>query len=329
MAERLFFLGHKDSYTIIYGVWPPQRPPSLLDGSDNIFACSKPTYGNLGAGSFVVATDTCNNMSERDQSDNINRLLANNVGKPIYFPSDVYLVEKTIEIPVNTIIVGELWPQIMDTGDLFSDENNPQRVGKSGDSGIVVISDMLFSVKGPTRGAIMMEWNVHESTQGSAAMWDSHFRVGGGYFSDLTIEQYPKSTADTDRNCMAALLYYTLLVFHRGIFKMFGSGMWLMSYISVEAVPRSGPRNRPTPFLEFIHELTTCWDPAGSMEQVQNTIRSPTPEPADPRYYDDGSDDPGGNIGVLSLPHIRLRLLLVAQAIHFPQAVPLLSQDQP
>ena len=91
---------------------PPQKPPSLLDSSGNIFARSKPTYGNLGAGSFVVATDTCNNKGEGDQSDNINRLLANNVGKPIYFPSGVYLVEKTIEIPVNSIIVGELWPQV-------------------------------------------------------------------------------------------------------------------------------------------------------------------------------------------------------------------------
>ena len=71
----------------------------------------------------------------------------------------------------------------------------------------------------------MMEWNVHESTQGSgkkahiptflwiqvlktmvAAMWDSHFRVGGGYFSDLTRKECPKSTSDPDRNCMAALI---------------------------------------------------------------------------------------------------------------------------
>ncbi|KAH7419223.1 putative glucan 1,3-beta-glucosidase precursor [Cadophora sp. MPI-SDFR-AT-0126] len=201
---------------------PPQKPPSLLDGSGNIFARSKPTYGNLGAGSFVVATDTCNNKGEGDQSDNINRLLANNVGKPIYFPSGVYLVEKTIEVPVNSIIVGELWPQIMGTGDFFSDENNPQvmiRVGKSGDSGIVEISDMLFSVKGPTRGAIMMEWNVHESTQGSAAMWDSHFRVGGGYFSDLTIEECPKSTSDPDRNCMAALLLLHITPTSSGYFE--------------------------------------------------------------------------------------------------------------
>jgi len=111
-----------------------------------------------------------------------------------------------------------------------------QRVGKSGDSGIVEISDMLFSVKGPTRGAIMMEWNVHESTQGSgnlflwmdpglctdaiiAAMWDSHFRVGGGYFSDLTIEECPKSTSDPDRDCMAALLLLHITPTSSGYFE--------------------------------------------------------------------------------------------------------------
>jgi glucan 1,3-beta-glucosidase len=41
------------------------------------------------------------------------------------------------------------------------------RVGNKGESGIVEISDMIWSVKGATAGAIMMEWNVHETTQGS------------------------------------------------------------------------------------------------------------------------------------------------------------------
>lgn len=45
---------------------------------------------------------------------------------------------------------------------------------------IAYIVEMLFAVKGATASAILMEWNVHESHQGSAAMWDSHFRVGGG-----------------------------------------------------------------------------------------------------------------------------------------------------
>lgn len=41
------------------------------------------------------------------------------------------------------------------------------RVGNEGDVGTVEISDMLFTVSGPTAGAILMEWNIHESTQGS------------------------------------------------------------------------------------------------------------------------------------------------------------------
>jgi hypothetical protein len=54
--------------------------------------------------------------------------------------------------------------------DLSNLTNAAYRVGNVGDSGIIEISDMLFSVKGPTRGAILMEWNVHESTQGSGMM---------------------------------------------------------------------------------------------------------------------------------------------------------------
>lgn len=50
----------------------------------------------------------------------------------------------------------------------FSSLNNLGfRVGKRGDVGSVEISDMLFTVKGATAGAILMEWNIHESTQGS------------------------------------------------------------------------------------------------------------------------------------------------------------------
>lgn len=50
------------------------------------------------------------------------------------------------------------------------------RVGEPGDKGIVEISDFLFTVQGPTAGAVLVEWNVHEDTQGSAGMWDCHFR---------------------------------------------------------------------------------------------------------------------------------------------------------
>jgi len=58
----------------------------------------------------------------------------------------------------------------MGTGSKFGDMNNPQvmvKVGNAGDTGTIEIVEMLFTVKGPTAGAILMEWNVHEKEQGS------------------------------------------------------------------------------------------------------------------------------------------------------------------
>lgn len=58
----------------------------------------------------------------------------------------------------------------MGTGSYFGDVKTPRvmvQVGEPGDSGVLEIVEMLFTVKGATAGAILMEWNVHESTQGS------------------------------------------------------------------------------------------------------------------------------------------------------------------
>jgi hypothetical protein len=63
------------------------------------------------------------------------------------------------------------------------------RVGKPGEKGVVEISDLMFTTKGSTAGAILMEWNVHEDEQGSAAMWDVIFRVGGALGTELTMKE--------------------------------------------------------------------------------------------------------------------------------------------
>jgi hypothetical protein len=55
-----------------------------------------------------------------------------------------------------------------------------------GDEGVVEISDLLFTGSGNTAGLILMEWNIHESYKGSAAMWDVIFRVGGAIGTNLT-----------------------------------------------------------------------------------------------------------------------------------------------
>lgn len=67
----------------------------------------------------------------------------------------------------------------MGTGNYFSDQTDPKvmvQVGNAGDQGTIQISDLLFTVKGNTAGAILLEWNVHETTQGSGESEYEYFQ---------------------------------------------------------------------------------------------------------------------------------------------------------
>jgi hypothetical protein len=51
---------------------------------------------------------------------------------------------------------------------------NPQPlliVGEEIDTGVIEMQDMLFTATGATAGVVLVEWNIAESSQGSAAMW--------------------------------------------------------------------------------------------------------------------------------------------------------------
>ncbi len=101
--------------------------------------------------------------------------------KIIYFDQGTYLVSSTITIPAGTQVVGEVWSVIMGAGPNFENVNNPQpvvRMGTSGSTGTMEITDMIFTTQGPAAGAIVVEWNVHDPSgkQGVAGMWDSHIR---------------------------------------------------------------------------------------------------------------------------------------------------------
>jgi len=148
----------------------PTKPSALLDSSGAYFTQSKPQYETETVPPVVATAHGISNGGTGDQTSAINTLLSGNVGSVIFFPAGVYLVEGTVKIPVGSRIVGSGWSQIMGTGTFFQDVNNPNvmvQVGNAGDTGVIEISDMLFTVKGPTAGAILVEWNVHESTQGS------------------------------------------------------------------------------------------------------------------------------------------------------------------
>lgn len=191
--------------------------PSLLGGPNHgIFERSRPQYESTPVSGF---TDVCNNGAKgdgtTDDTDAINTVLAKNAGKSIvYFPAGTYIVTDTIFVPVGSKIVGEAWSQIMATGPKFADMRNPKvmvQVGKPGDAGVIEITDMLFTVRGATAGAVLMEWNVKQRTPGSAAMWDSHFRVGGSIGSNLQNANCPKLTGVVNDKCIAGsmLLHLT------------------------------------------------------------------------------------------------------------------------
>ncbi|RYP46402.1 hypothetical protein DL768_007369 [Monosporascus sp. mg162] len=197
----------------------PNKPTALLGGQGGYFYRSKPQYDG---GGLVVATEHgISNDATGDQTSAINALLRANVGSTIFFPDGVYLVKGTVEIPVGSKIVGSGWSQIMATGSYFADEFDLKvmaRVGQPGDSGVIEISDMLFTTKGGTAGCILMEWNVHESHQCSAAIWDSHFRVGGGGGTDLLLEDCPIHTSSPIEDCRAATMMLHMIKGSSGFF---------------------------------------------------------------------------------------------------------------
>lgn len=140
-------------------------------------------------------------------------------GNICYFDKGAYIVSDTINVPPNIRIVGELYSIIMGTGSNFQDENNPipiWRVGQPGDTGNVEIQDIIWETRGPTPGAIVVEWNVKAASQGSAGIWDAHFRIGATAGTDLqqdTCLKTPDTTINSDdgTNVQACTAAFQLL----------------------------------------------------------------------------------------------------------------------
>jgi hypothetical protein len=181
--------------------------PSLRD-STGWFAKSKPQYEGLGSGSFLnVKSLGATGDGVNDDTAAIQNAIQSAAGRVIYFPHGTYIVLDTITIPPGTRIVGEAWSEIMGAGAAFSDIMEPKvmiKVGNPGQTGMVEISDMIFTTKGATAGAVLMEWNIAESSQGSAAMWDAHFRVGGAAGTELQYKDCPREEARVNPACISA-----------------------------------------------------------------------------------------------------------------------------
>ncbi|KAL6229265.1 hypothetical protein BDW75DRAFT_249917 [Aspergillus navahoensis] len=178
----------------------------------NFFTRRRPKYHDIGMSKIMdVKALGAKGDGVTDDGPILNVILdtAANLSSIVYFPFGVYVVKDTLKVPLGSRIIGQAWSQIMGTGSKFQNELEPRavvKVGEPGDVGVVEIQDMLFTVSGKTAGAVLMEWNVHESTQGSAGLWDSHFRVGGAIGSNLQAEDCPSLSGSVNPACKAAAL---------------------------------------------------------------------------------------------------------------------------
>ena len=215
--------GHCSSKTVtktrVQTVMPSAAKPSaLLDSNGKVFERSKPLYENYAASSFIsVRSAGAKGDGETDDTQAIQKVLDGaKEDQVVFFDHGSYVVTDTIVVPKDVKLVGEVWPVLMAHGKKFSDEKKPVpmlQVGQEGETGSVEISDITLQTKGPAPGAILMQWNLAEKEQGSAAMWDTHFRVGGSAGTGLqsdTCSKTPKETTEPNPDCIGAFLLFHL-----------------------------------------------------------------------------------------------------------------------
>lgn len=129
--------------------------------------------------------------------------------KIIYFDAGTYYVTKTIKIPTGSVVVGEIWSTIIGGGSAFSDQTKPTpviQVGNAGEKGVVEISDMVFSTRSGSAGAIVVQWNVGDASgqQGTVGLWDVHVRLGGFKGTNMDVSNCQAGTSHSTTACTAA-----------------------------------------------------------------------------------------------------------------------------
>ncbi|KAF2717423.1 glycoside hydrolase family 55 protein [Polychaeton citri CBS 116435] len=197
-------------------VSPPPKPSSLLDENGYWRERSRPQYEGVPVESFVSILDYgCIGDGLTDDTQCVQSFLDSiETDQVAYIDHGAYLIRQTLEIPTNIRIQGEIWPLIMIDGssELWQDADNPVpavRVGQPGDVGEVQIVEILFETRGPTPGAILMEWNLKGATPGETGMWDTHWRIGGSNGTELqssNCSKAPKTQHGAKSECVCAFL---------------------------------------------------------------------------------------------------------------------------
>lgn len=147
------------------------KPSMLLDKAGRIFGKAHPQYAEYSVTQFVSAkdhgakgdgvTDDTHALQaifdevckSADYADAIVLTSFKYAGeKVIFLDAGTYIVTSTLTLPAGTRLVGEAWSVIAGKGSVFSDQSNPQVVVRAGEkysSGVMEITDIIFSTVGP------------------------------------------------------------------------------------------------------------------------------------------------------------------------------------
>ncbi|KAJ2893222.1 Glucan 1,3-beta-glucosidase [Zalerion maritima] len=203
-----------------------------LENSDGrYFSQAKPHYDDVPITSFVSARSFgCAGDGETDDSTCLARLVqtAASQNKIVFLDAGHYKTYTTLYIPSGSRIVGEgLSSVIVGTGTTFQHMANPQpvvQVGVPGEKGRIEWSDTLVATRGPTPGAIIIQYNLYTEGLEPSGLWDVHVRVGGFAGSELQIEQCA-ITPDVEANesnlkseCIAGFMSMHITKYAGGVY---------------------------------------------------------------------------------------------------------------
>lgn len=109
------------------------------------------------------------------------------------------------------------------TNQIYSKPKVFVKVGNAGDVGSLEMQDLIITTRGPTPGAVLIEWNVAASSPGSVALWDCHVRIGGATGTKLTPAECPPLRSGVNTGCNAGALMMHITPSGSGYFE----NMWL------------------------------------------------------------------------------------------------------
>lgn len=214
------------------------RPAAMLDDKGHWHARPRPEYLDVNASNFISARDHgAVGDGVHDDTQALQTLLRDHAGtsKVLWIPHGNYLITDTLIIPPGSRIVGEVWPVLLGTGPNFQDATAPRpviQVGEpeaqgSGNEGLVEISELIFSTKGPCPGAIVLRWSLCGGPE--SGMWDTHIRLGGCAGTDLDDERFDRENPIDTVNAQACFMAWHLTRSASGCF--INNWVWLADHL--------------------------------------------------------------------------------------------------